>query len=452
VQTTTISYSAGIETEVQAGTGNLIYTCITYDINEDKYLGIYRDVGDGDGYGNVLSTSGTTLTAGSKSSNFSGTVGAIIDSVYDEESGNHVIFYYDSVSQYGYSVIATISGTSVTYGTPVAFHSANTSSWGTCFYDSTNKKVVWAGGTFNGSAYSLKAIVGTVSGTSINFGTISDSGVSSSDYYCSAYDKNSAVGVVAYVDSNYYGNIRTISISGTSITWNTSVLFEASSINMLKDGMTYDEINNKIVLFFRISSEHIQGIVGTVSGTSISMGTAVYSTYDDTGYSFACVWTKQGVVALVNRNASSPKYLQYIEATVSGTSLTYAGATTLNSQFLANEFNIVSIAYNSSTYNVVPFYIEEATRDAQALVVYPSGSILTNNLTSNNFIGFAQNTVADNEDVKVAVISQSDFNQTGLTTASQYYVQNDGTLSTTQGIPSVLGGTALSSTKILIKS
>ena len=41
---------------------------------------------------------------------------------------------------------------------------------------------------------------------------------------------------------------------------------------------------------------------------------------------------------------------------------------------------------------------------------------------------------------------------TGLTTASQYYVQNDGTLSTTAGTPSVLGGTALSSSKILIKS
>ena len=60
--------------------------------------------------------------------------------------------------------------------------------------------------------------------------------------------------------------------------------------------------------------------------------------------------------------------------------------------------------------------------------------------------------MADNEDVKVKVISQSDENQSGLTTASQYYVQDDGTLSTTAGTPSVLGGTALSSTKILIKS
>jgi hypothetical protein len=74
------------------------------------------------------------------------------------------------------------------------------------------------------------------------------------------------------------------------------------------------------------------------------------------------------------------------------------------------------------------------------------------NLSQNNFIGFAQDTVLDNEDVKVKVISQTDENQSSLVTASQYFVLSNGTLSTTAGTPSVLGGTALSSTKILIKS
>jgi hypothetical protein len=450
---TSVTYSAGSETEVQAGSGNIQYANITYDINEDKYLSVYKDEGDGYGYANVLSTSGTTLSVGSKSSNFSGSANMnIIDSVYDEESGNHVIFYYNGVNQYGYAVVASISGTSVTFGTPVAFNSANTYYRGTCFYDSTNKKVVWVGGEFNGSAYTLKAIIGTVSGTSISFGTISDSGVTSSNYYSSAYDKNSSVGVVSYRDSSAHGNIRTISISGTSITWNTAIVFQASNTTMSADSMTYDETNQKIVLFFKDSSDNVQGIVGTVSGTTISMGTAVDSTYNNGSNTFACVWTKQGVVALINRDDSSPYYLHYLQATVSGTSLSYAGATTLNSQAVSVDATGVSIAYNSATYNVVPFYVENATKDAQALVVYPAGSISSSNLTSNNFIGFAENTVADNEDVKVKVISQSDENQTGLTTASQYYVQNDGTLSTTAGDPSVLGGTALSSTKILIKS
>ena len=74
------------------------------------------------------------------------------------------------------------------------------------------------------------------------------------------------------------------------------------------------------------------------------------------------------------------------------------------------------------------------------------------NLTASNFIGFAQQTVADDEDVKIKIVSQTDENQSSLVAASQYFVQTDGSLSTTAGSPSVIGGTALSSTKILIKS
>ena len=368
---TSVTYSAGSETEVQAGTGSIQYASITYDIDENKYLAVYKDEGDSYGYANVLSTSGTTLSVGSKSSNFSGSAGMnIIDSVYDEESGNHVIFYYNTSNQYGYAVVASISGTSVSYGTPVAFNSANTHYRGTAFYDSTNKKVVWVGGHFSGS-YLLKAVVGTVSGTSITFGSLQDSGVSSTDYYSSAYDKNSSVGVAAYRDTDAHGNIRTLSISGTSITWNTNVEFQASNTTMSADGMTYDETNNKIVLFFKDSSDNVQGIVGTVSGTTISMGTAVDSTLNNGSMTFACVWTKQGVIALINRDDSSPYYLKYIQATVSGTSLTYAGAATLNGQAVSVDATGVSIAYNSSTYDVVPFYVENGAKDAQGVVVIP---------------------------------------------------------------------------------
>jgi 6-phosphogluconolactonase (cycloisomerase 2 family) len=39
-----------------------------------------------------------------------------------------------------------------------------------------------------------------------------------------------------------------------------------------------------------------------------------------------------------------------------------------------------------------------------------------------------------------------------LTAGEKYYVQNDGTLSTTAGTPSVLAGTAISATKLVVKT
>ena len=52
--------------------------------------------------------------------------------------------------------------------------------------------------------------------------------------------------------------------------------------------------------------------------------------------------------------------------------------------------------------------------------------------------------------MKVTTISGVDPNQSSLTPAQIYYVQTDGTLSTTAGSPSVVAGTAIASTQLLV--
>ena len=53
------------------------------------------------------------------------------------------------------------------------------------------------------------------------------------------------------------------------------------------------------------------------------------------------------------------------------------------------------------------------------------------NLTSQNYIGIAADTYADNE-ATIGIVGCIDRNQTGLTAGQQYFVQVDGTLSTQQ--------------------
>ena len=77
-------------------------------------------------------------------------------------------------------------------------------------------------------------------------------------------------------------------------------------------------------------------------------------------------------------------------------------------------------------------------------------NISTVNLTAENYIGIAQETVSTGEDVKVTIISGVDANQSSLTPAQLYYVQFDGTLSTTAGSPSVVAGLATSATTLLV--
>jgi hypothetical protein len=80
-------------------------------------------------------------------------------------------------------------------------------------------------------------------------------------------------------------------------------------------------------------------------------------------------------------------------------------------------------------------------------VVYTQEST---NLTSENFLGFAAHTYADTQSALVNSTCTVDRNQTGLTAGQTYYVQTDGSLGTTAADPSVVAGTAISSTEIIV--
>ena len=83
-------------------------------------------------------------------------------------------------------------------------------------------------------------------------------------------------------------------------------------------------------------------------------------------------------------------------------------------------------------------------------VVWTTGWI-DSNLTSDNYIGISDGAYANAATATIQVVGATDDAQSGLTTGSKYYVQTDGTLSTTAGDPSVYAGIALSATKLLIK-
>ena len=53
--------------------------------------------------------------------------------------------------------------------------------------------------------------------------------------------------------------------------------------------------------------------------------------------------------------------------------------------------------------------------------------------------------------VRLILLVESIQGQTGLTTARTYYVQADGSLGTSAGNPSVVAGTSISTTQIIVK-
>ena len=85
--------------------------------------------------------------------------------VYDTAQ-DKVLFIYGGNSNYGTAVVGTVSGTSISFGTPTVFISSN-SSYLAAAYDSNAGKtaIFWNDA---GDSNQQKAIVATISGTSVS--------------------------------------------------------------------------------------------------------------------------------------------------------------------------------------------------------------------------------------------------------------------------------------------
>ena len=74
------------------------------------------------------------------------------------------------------------------------------------------------------------------------------------------------------------------------------------------------------------------------------------------------------------------------------------------------------------------------------------------NLTAENYIGISDGAYTNGQTATIQLIGSVDDAQSSLTPGRKYYVQGDGTLSTTADSPSVLAGTAVATTKLKVKN
>ena len=296
-----------------------------------------------------------------------------VTSTFDSNSNKIVVSYRDDGnSNYGTAVVGTVSGTSISFGTPVVFF-ANLVSARSVVFDSTNNKIVIGFYYYNGSANIGTAIVGTVSGTSISFGSaVSIAGSSVPTYISLAYDANAQRVVASYRDANNsdYGTAVVGTVSGTSISFGSPVIF--NSANSPYIGSTFDSNANKVVISYQdgTSANYGTAIVGTVSGTSISFGTSVV--FENTanmnlGGSAVCFDTNTNKI-LIAYSVYVFNSVQYdgkaVVGTVSGTSISFGSPVV----FHAASTGIIGVAYDPDTNKTVITYTDQDNSNYGALV------------------------------------------------------------------------------------
>ena len=364
---------------------------------------------------------------------------------YDPDQEKVIIAYTDGGdSDKGKAVVGTVSGTSISFGSIVEI--------GTNFrafsatYDTNSNKVVIA---FQDQGNSLgKAVVGTVSGTSISFGSIAQFNAGNcGEMVSTTFDSTNNKVVIAYIDqgNSQHGTAIVGTVSGTSISFGSEVVFESSAI--FYNDITYDSANEKIVIAYRDNgnSSHGTAIVGTVSGTSISFGTPVVFEAAETNFIGATYDSVNGKVIISYSDNGNSNYGTVITGTVSGTSISFDSPLVYESAYAKHN----PIVYDTNSEKAVIAYGDNGNSEYGTAIVYTTGGSSTN-LTAENYIGIAAEAISNGATGKVNILGGVNTGQTGLTTAQTYYVQKTGTLATSADSPSVVAGTAISDTKVLI--
>ena len=426
---------------------SLVDVVVVYDANAQKFVVVYNDAGNsyyGTAIVGTVDPSNNSISYGTAVVFESATTSPIA-ATFDSSNNKIVIAYGDGGnSNYGTAIVGTVSGTSISFGSATVYESAN-SPGPSITYDANAGKVVIAY-TDNGNSNYGTSIVGTVSGTSISFGTAVVFESASTEHTGIAYDSDSQKVVIGYQDggNSNAGTAIVGTVSGTSISFGSAAVFDTA--DSIRIAVSYDSNAQKIVIAYRDGGSNDEGmaVVGTVSGTSISFGTPVEFDAQSDHISAVYDATAQKVVIAYQDRADN--YGKVVAGTVSGTSISFTSPSTFES---ANT-EYVATAYDSSAGKVAIGYRDLGNSNYGTSVVYQTPYTATT-LTAENYIGIAEYAAADTETATVLIKGGVSTTQSSLTPGQTYFVQGDGTIGTSADSPSVTAGTAVTSTKLIVK-
>lgn len=432
----------GSQVEFEAGTTK--YISSAYDTTSNKVIIAYQDSSDNNKVKAIVGTVASGAITFGTPATIQSNQGLFTSMAYDANANKVVVIYHYNSANNGLAQVGTISGTSISFGAECTF-SLNEIGYNAICYDSSANKLViaWHEST------TIKVTVGTISGTSITFGAVATTvapslGSLGSFNISLAYDSNANKSLLCYRGTNQYGYAAVISVSGTTASIGTPVVFIAEAEPRFIRAV-YDSSNNKTLILYRKNSNSYGAArVATISGTSVTFGTEVTfaseSTFD-IGASFDTTINK----TIVAYNASASSTSKSLQATISGTSVTFSSTTT----YLSADTDYNALVYDPDSERTIFAFDDKGDSRKGNSLLYSATTTATN-LTTENYIGISDAAYANGATAKIQLASATDDAQSGLTAGQSYFVQENGSLALTPDTIPVFAGTAVSATKLLI--
>ena len=455
--------------------------------------------------GTVSAVTGSEVTGsvGSASSNFNSANTEIHDARFDPSTNKVLVLFKEFVSPYYLKgIVGTVSGSSISFGSAATINYAASYSAFLSYDSSQNRFLCVYNST---SDYYGRARVLTISGTSVSVGGQYTFNSDETSYMKAVYDVNAGKHLILHEDN--YDSTKAIvaTMSGTSLSFGSQISVTGTRM-YYEPQLSYDASAQKILCFYKQgygATANIQ--VATISGTSASFGTAVTTTASTEPYAAGYYPTDSiNVIAYKDTGKPSPHNFLVSTVSISGTTPTVGSAFSVQESSITTEtYNTqTDLTYNPDADSMILSFHEGGGKYASLVITgsdieldsngivryisggnfyYPHGTYDTNadkmvfifrginnpygagvvatvgyastNLSTTNFLGFSDAAYSNGATATIQCVGSIDDAQSGLTTGKAYYVQTDGSLNITPNSyrPNAVAGIALSSSSILVK-
>lgn len=298
-----------------------------------------------------------------------------------------IVFYTDAAnSSYATACVGVISGTSVSWGTPVVVRMSSMQVNNIIALSSTQALAVWRD---SGDSSKCKAVVLDISGTSITVNTIATVTSSAIDAVYAA--RLSAIkAIVTYNVASTEGRAVVLTISGSSISVQTYFAFNGAS-NTAADCCVEAVSSSRAVLFYSDGANAGYGTaqVVDIDGSNVITGNTEHVFNSATTTSFRSATLSSGCFAVIYRDGANSNFATVQIIAVAGVTPSSGTKVAFNNVTAAR--NLMNIAKADST-TLYLFFRQVTSNKGAALIATASGTavslhtaVIVNNATSSEF-------------------------------------------------------------------
>ena len=382
---------------------------------------------------------------------------------FDPGNVNQIVAQYFEWGADIEAVSATITGSGAsaafTLGTPVALYTGAPVTTGPQFVAFDPSASATALFLYIYSGPVAKLVAATMVGNVITLGTeITAADVKDSPIQSIAFN-SAGTFILSYI-SNSTGNIDayTGGISGTTVTISSAVNVGGGSSGGNSTLCNFDPNNdNKAGFAYEISPNATVQIVtlsGAGASATVTLGTATTYFSGDIETGGGCLFNDSTAGQLVTVYHSGA-----VGGDIEARAATYDDSSTSNTITLGTVYTMWDTSatgfpqnrYPSGCVNGIFGVIFVRDDDSDGTLLLGKLETQETNMTASNLLGIASGAILDTATGTINTWGSRNQVQTGLTIASDYYAQEDGTITTTSTSPAQLLGKALSATQINIK-